>query len=717
MKSSDRRKLLQLMGSTAVASALPASITKALAIEAHSRTGTIADVEHIIILTQENQSFDHYFGTMRGVRGFADPRAVKLPNGKPVWLQPNKPDYYGLGIDELPPFRVNLPSLGLEYLPGTAHDWNSGHRAWNFGNYDQWVVNKSPITMAYLKRDDIPYHFALADAFTVCDAYHCSAIAPTDPNRYHMWTGWVGNDGKGGGPVLSNAEDGYDWSTYPERLQAAGVTWKIYQDVGDGLDAVGSHFWGWTDNAYIGNYGDNSLLYFHQYQNALPGTPLAAGAKTGTNIAAGGTQFDLFNIFREDVRTGQLPQVSWIAPPEAYSEHANWPSNFGAWYISQILDILTSNPEVWSKTVLFINYDENDGGFDHMVPPTPPQSSTDGKSTVNTINEVYVDNGSGFMSGPIGLGARVPMLAISPWSKGGFVNSQVFDHTSMIRFIEQRFGPDFPNLIEPNITPWRRAVAGDLTSIFNFTNPNNHKVTLPSTAGYLPPEASSDPGYQSGRPSYPVTPGNVVFGVPNQEPGTRPARALPYELHVHGAARFNDNSMRLVFENTGSVAAVFQVRSGNSSDLPRSYTVEANKSLADVWTVTESYDLSVYGPNGFFRAFKGSVAARTVRARLDVRTSYNTSDQGGIALRIANNGEHAAQVSVVNVYTGEEFKELLAPREDMDHDWSLETTHGWYDLIVRVIGDDAFEYQIAGHVETGRDSMSDPAFGGTIRKN
>jgi phospholipase C len=248
-------------------------------------------------------------------------------------------------------------------------------------------------------------------------------------------------------------------------------------------------------------------------------------------------------------------------------------------------------------------------------------------------------------------------------------------------------------------------VAGDLTSIFNFATPNDHKVKLPSTVGYIPPDLLP-------HDSIAVTPNNIVMGVPNQELGTRPARALPYELNVYGAARFNDKSMRLVFENTGDAAAVFHVRSGNPLDLPRSYTVEANKSLGDAWTVKESYDLSVYGPNGFFRSFKGSVAAHTMRARLDVRASYNTSDQGVVTLRIVNSGEHTAKVSVVDAYTGKERNELLAPHEDMDHDWSLDSTHGWYDLIVRVAADDAFEYRLAGHVETGRDSMSDPALGG-----
>jgi phospholipase C len=699
MSDQERRKFLQVLGSGAIAAALPASISKALAIPAHNRTGTIADVEHIVILTQENQSFDHYFGTLRGVRGFSDPRAVKLPNGRPVWFQPNVPDVYGLGVAELPPFRVKLPSLGLTYLPGTPHDWQSSHAAWNLGKYDGWVPAKSPLTMAYLKRDDIPYHYALADAFTVCDAYHCSVMGPTDPNRYHMWTGWLGNDGKGGGPVISNAEAGYDWKTFPERMQAVGVSWKVYQDIGTGLTADG--YWGWTDNPYIGNYGDNSLLYFHQYQNAQPGNPLADRAKTGTNISAGGT---LFDAFREDVRTGKLPQVSWIASPEAYSEHANWPSNFGAWYISQFLDILVSNPEIWSKTILFINWDENDGGFDHIVPPTPPQTRANGLSTVDTANEIYPGDGSN-ISGPYGLGTRVPLLAISPWSKGGWVNSQVFDHTSLIRFIEKRFGPANHALTESNITPWRRAVSGDLTSIFDFETPNDKNVSLPSTATYVPPDMER-------HDSYPVTPANILIGVPLQEPGIRPARALPYEFDVYGTVSFSDDAFTLKFENTGDAAAVFQVRSGNAADLPRSYTVGAGKRLADTWNVGAAYDLSVHGPNGFLRAFKGSVAPGTTRSNLDVRARYESDDEGGISLRITNSGEQSAGVTVLDAYTGRTFTEVLAPHHHLDRDWTLRAFHGWYDLIVRVVGDTIFEYRLAGHVETGEDSMTDPVLGG-----
>ena len=673
--------------------ALPDSIRRALAIPGNHRTGTIADIEHIVILTQENRSFDHYFGALRGVRGFGDPRAVKLSTGKSVWHQPS-------GLGDLLPYRPDVADLGMTFLQDVSHGWNDSHLAWNGGNYDQWVPAKGPAAMAYLTRSDIPYHYALADAFTVCDAYYCSLLGPTDPNRYHMWTGWVGNDGRGGGPVITNAEVGYDWSTYPERLLKAGITWKVYQDVGTGLDAAG--YWGWTDDPYIGNYGDNSLLYFHQYQNALPGSPLADFAKTGTNIAVSGS---LLDSFRADVRGGRLPQVSWIAAPETFSEHPNWPVNYGAWYISQFLDALTENPEVWSKTVVFLNYDENGGFFDHMVPPTPPQSREQGLSTVPTTNEIFPGDAAGHVSAPYGLGVRVPMIVISPWSKGGYVNSQVFDHTSLIRFLEARFGTDDPGLIETNITPWRRAVTGDLTSAFDFSRPNAAVVPLPATDAYRPQDRLRHQDF------IPVPP--AVQVQPIQEPGVRPARALPYVLNAIGSVRASDNSFRIGFENSGQAAAVFQVRSGNAGVVPRSYTVEPGKRLADTWGVatngTNGYDLAVYGPNGFMRAFKGAISDRG-NANLDVKASYD-GEGGGVTLIITNQRSHTEKVRVLDNYTGESFRQSLAPNESVRKHWPSLRRSGWYDLTIKVVDDPAFEYRFAGHVETGKDSVSDPAIG------
>jgi phospholipase C len=686
--ATDRRTFLQLLGTGAAAAAFPASIARALEIPANHRTGTIADVEHIVILMQENRSFDHYFGTLRGVRGYGDPRAVNLPSGDPVWYQPNGSGY-------TLPFRPDAPQLGLQFIEDTPHDWDSTHAGWNQGNLDQWVLNKGTTSMAHLIRQDIPYHYALADAFTVCDAYHCSLLGPTDPNRYHMWTGWVGNDGSGGGPVIDNAEAGYGWSTYPERLQNAGISWKIYQDKGAGLDAA--HYWGWGA-PFIGNYGDNSLLYFHQYQNAAPGSPLFEGALTGTDITAGGT---LFDIFKADVLANKLPQVSWIVAPESYSEHGNWPSNFGAWYTAQMLDALTANPEVWSKTAFFLVYDENDGFFDHLVPPTPPASRAQGISTVDTINEIFPGNSS-YGAGPYGMGMRVPMVVISPWSKGGYVNSEVFDHTSLIRFIEARFASHNPGLIESNITPWRRAVAGDLTSAFNFKNPNAKVVKLPDTSSYKPKDQSTHPSYT------PVPPTNQAL--PIQESGVRPAKALPYRIDARGKADSSGN-LTIGFVNTGNAAAVFQVRSGNTQTGPWTYTVGPHKEVSDSWALAISqtaYDLSVYGPNGFLRAFKGGNTQGAANLSLD--TTY--SEDGGIALLIHNFDSTVAVVSVLHVYTGHTSSHDVKPGAVLTHHSSLEETFGWYDFVVTVASDASFLRHFAGHVETGRDSITDPAIAG-----
>ena len=690
--SADRRKFLQLLGAGAVASAFPTSIRRAMAIPAHHKTGTIADVEHIVILMQENRSFDHYFGTLRGVRGFSDPRAVTLPSGKSVWHQPKDGGH-------VLPFHPDAPDLGLQFLEDLPHGWTDTHNAWNQGKYDQWIPNKGTTTMSYLTRKDIPYHFALADAFTVCDAYYCSFMGATDPNRYHMWTGWTGNDGNGGGPVLDNSEAGYDWMTYPERLQNAGISWKIYQDAGAGLDAP--HYWGWGSDAYIGNYGDNSLLYFHQYQNAAPSSPLHAAAFNATNVSQTGT---LFEQFQQDIAGNRLPQVSWIVAPEAYTEHPNWPANYGAWYISQILDALTANPDVWSKTAFFLMYDENDGFFDHMVPPTPPQSRTEGLSTVDTTDEVFAGNAK-YAAGPYGLGVRVPMVVISPWSKGGWVNSEVFDHTSLIRFIEARFGHQYPGIVESNITQWRRAVAGDLTSAFNFKTPNAAKVRLPVTSGYAPPDFDAHPDY------VPTVP--AAQDMPTQEPGIRPARAVPYDLDVVAKTDVADGTVHLRFENTGSAAAVFQVRAGDGQTGPWTYTVGSRSHVADTWAIRASgqstYDLSVYGPNGFFRAFRGTAGGGD-KVNLDVRRVRHER-HGGLALEIHNRGPASVRLRIWDAYEKKAVTVGFECGSVVTHHVSVDANFGWYDLTIEVESDPSFRQQLAGHIETGQDSATDPAMG------
>jgi phospholipase C len=686
----DRRRFLKAVGAGALTAAFPPSIQRALATPARHGSGSIRDIEHIVILMQENRSFDHYYGTMRGVRGYGDPRAARLPSGDPVFAQPT-----GSGV--LLPFRDAGGDLGNAFLEGTPHNWPDAHQAWNGGKYDQWVPAKGTTTMSYLRRDDIPYHFALADAFTVCDAYHCSFMGATDPNRYHMWTGWVGNDGKAGGPVVDNSELGYDWHTFPEHLDSFGISWKIYQDAGAGLDA--EHFWGWGGDPYIGNYGDNSLLYFHQYQNAAPDSPLRK-AFNATDISQGGT---LFDQFWADVAADSLPQVSWIVAPEAYTEHSNWPSNYGAWYVDGMLEALLSNPKVFAKTAFFLTFDENDGLFDHVIPPTPPETRAQGLSTVPITNEIYPGNGN-YAKGPYGFGSRVPMLVVSPWSKGGWVCSELFDHTSLIQFIEQRFERETRGkLFETNITPWRRAIAGDLTSCFDFKTPSSGVISLPSTTDYEPPDYDRHPDY------VPVPPATQVL--PKQEPGVRPARAVPYELDATGDLRLGPGTLELRFDNSGKAAAVFQVRAGMSQSGPWTYTVGPNKRLSETFDIKAggltSYDYAVHGPNGFFRSFRGST--KPFSTNLAVRSDCD--QDGGVTLDIKNLGSRGANIRVYDAYTKRSVVQRVDEGCSLVWHFDLDDSYGWYDLTVTVSGDALFLRRIAGHVETGHDSVSDPAFG------
>ena len=702
-----RREFLQLTGGAAAFSALSCSIERAASIDAglpdgqlpdgqlpdgqvpdgqHSpdaapRRGSIEDIAHIVVLMQENRSFDHYLGTLRGVRGFGDPRPVTLPSGRSVWHQAS-------GSTTVLPFRPDAADLGLAFLEDLNHDWRGGQAAFNGGKYDRWIPVKTATTMAYLTREDIPFHHALADAFTICDGYHCSFIGSTDPNRYYMWTGYTGNDGAGGGPVLGNEEAGYDWMTYPERLEAAGVSWKIYQDIGDGLDAAGS--WGWINDAFRGNYGDNSLLYFNRYRNAAPGSPLYEKARTGTNVKAGDGYFDQLQA---DVMAGTLPQVSWIAAPEAFTEHPNWPANYGAWYIARVLDALTSNPAVWARTALFITYDENDGFFDHVVPPYPPASAAQGLSTVDVTGDLYA-GGRGLAAGPYGLAQRVPMFVVSPWSRGGYVCSETFDHTSIIRFMERRFG-----VAEPNISPWRRAICGDLTSAFDFSRADAAPAALPGTGGYEPRDRNRHPDYVPAPPRDPA--------LPRQEPGSRPTRPLPYALAVDAAVLPDIGKVELRFASEGSAGAALYITSENRTDGPWTYTVGAGASIADTWNTAHSngvYDLTVHGPNGFLRRFRGPgrAAGVEVTARADAAT-------GNLRLTLTNAGGRDAALTLRNAYSGAPQTVTVAPGATLEHTVDLQASQRWYDVSITSDLDGAFLRRFAGHVETGQSGISDPA--------
>ena len=468
-----RRRLLhgalQASAFGAAAALLPPHLSQALA-QGPSRAGSLADIRHVVLLMQENRSFDHYFGTLAGVRGFDDPQALTLASGRSVFHQPDADNPQGF----LLPFHLDTTASSAQKLPSTSHAWSVQHKAWNGGLMDQWVAAHrradgahGPYTMGYFERADIPFHHALADAFTVCDAYHASVMGPTWPNRLYAMTGTIDADAAQGGPLIKNKTppDGLHWTTYAERLEQAGVPWRVYEHSNRGRPF-------------------NMLKLFARFRDAPAGSPLRRkGLPTPSD-----------DEFERDVRHDRLPAVSWLFPPFAASEHPDAMPAAGADFIARKLDALAARPEVWAKTVVVLNYDENDGLFDHVPPPVPP-AGTPGE----------------FVDGlPIGAGFRVPCILISPWTVGGWVCSQPFDHTSVLRLLERVTG-----VREPNISDWRRRTFGDLTAALRLDAARSDWPALPDAATLLQrarQEAASLPA-----PPIP----QAEQSLPRQAPGRR----------------------------------------------------------------------------------------------------------------------------------------------------------------------------------------------------
>jgi len=687
---SHRRSFLRgAAGATAAGLALnlfPPAIQKALAIPAARVSGTIHDVKHVVILMQENRSFDHYFGAMRGVRGFGDRFPIPLPSGKPVWRQTTAQGR------EIQPYHIDTKTTSAQRIGGTPHTWPDAQAAWNNGLMDKWLPAKTERSLGHYQEADIPFQYALANAFTLCDAYHCSQQTGTNPNRLFLWTGTNNPAADRGGPAIVNtfddggpASEGYFWTTYPERLEQAGVSWKLYQDMDD-------------------NFSDNPLEGFRQFRAAAPGSALAEKAlKTWT-----------LDDLASDVRSGRLPQVSWLVAPAKYSEHPG-PSApiWGADYTARVLEALTADPEVWARTVLIVNFDENDGFFDHVPPPAPPSFDADhrliGGSTVDLRGEHHVarsgpSHGSSsdpaiYYDRPYGLGPRVPMYVISPWSRGGWINSQVFDHTSVIRFLEKRFG-----VAEPNISAWRRAVCGDLTTAFNFHDPNHEPIpSLPDIG-----DADRIVAEQSRLPA-PKPP--AVASAPRQQPGIKPSRALPYDLQVGERFDRDARRLRLSFGNTGRTAAVFHVYDLlNPNAIPRRYTVEPGKALHGDWTLqrdgARAYALQVFAPNGFFREFRGSFggANPTVTTVPDLRLRRRK-----LILALRNPAFKPLRLNLADQYGLYEPRlERLGPAAVHYRPIKLDESQQWYDFVLTDANDPEYYRRLAGRMETGEHGITDP---------
>jgi phospholipase C len=696
-----------MLGMAAAWSTLPAVIQRALAVSPNNETGTIQDIKHVVILMQENRSFDHYFGTLRGVRGFGDRFPIPMASGKPVWFQSN-------GSTDIPPYHLDSTISRALLVPDSPHTYPDAQAAWNQGKYGQWPLYKTGYSMGHYQRQDIPFQFALAEAFTICDAYHASLTTCTDPNRIIAFSGSNSDPAlrsQGINCTDANAEvmngrcvvsgamptPGYSfrgnaltWPTLPELLQDAGVSWKIYQNPNDN----------WSGLMHGG-------LAFTSFR--------AAAANPGSPLYVNGMSHWSIDNLTSDVQNGTLPAVSWILPSQLNSEHpaSGASPDRAADFTAQILEALTANPHSWSQTAFFVMFDENDGFFDHVPPPAVPSYNADGTlagaSTLPLAGEYFSDPegkhllAEDTISGtvrPWGLGPRVPMYVISPWSRGGWVDSQVYDHTSIGMFLEQRFG-----ISVDSISPWRRAVCGDLTAAFDFTSPNlTPTTTLPDVSGYAAIEARQR---TLPPPAPPASPAPLF-----QETGTRPSRALPYELHT-SARVAADGSLTLLFSNSGAKAAVFHVYDVLHLDrIPRRYTVEAGKLLNDTWNTVAAdqgaYELWVYGPNGFVRHFVGNtVQQATAPFNPEIQVCYAPT-AGQIWLKVHNAGTADGSVSVTaNAYlAGGPWTLNVGAQSTGTLNWDLSASANWYDFTVAAA---LSARRYAGRMETGADGISDPA--------
>uniref|UniRef100_Q01T59 phospholipase C n=1 Tax=Solibacter usitatus (strain Ellin6076) TaxID=234267 RepID=Q01T59_SOLUE len=816
----------RLSGSAGLA-ALLGPVARASAIEAEPGS-TYLDADHVVILMQENRSFDHAFGTLRGVRGFNDPRAVTLPDGNPVWLQTNAAG------ETYAPFRLNIKDTNATWLGSLPHSWRDQTDARNHGNHDRWLDAKPsgrkecagmPLTLGYYDREDLPFYYALADAFTICDQNFCSSLTGTTPNRLYLWTGTIREQQNAESPAnVRNSDVDYGstarWPTFPERLEDAGVSWKIYQNEISLLSGLAGE-----RDAWLSNFTDNPIEWFEQFnvgfsktfrayaQKAVATLPeeiaeldRRAAAATGADAAklrrekqslekqlqlirgmapkytddawskltqrernlhekafctnAADPDYrdlttlryrdgaierelkvpkgDVLHQFRADVAQGKLPAVSWIVPPENFSDHPGAPW-YGAWMVSEVLNILTHNPEVWKKTIFILAYDENDGYFDHVVPfGAPDPARRDAGKTSEGIDPAVEfwslardrerRSTAEARGSSIGLGFRVPLLVASPWSRGGFVCSQVFDHTSVLQLLEKLLSRKTGKAIhETNISAWRRTVCGDLSSVFLPATSGPDKLTFPERDAVI--EAIHKARFKKAPSGYRKLAASEIADfrrdpqaarwMPRQEKGVRPSLAIPYELYAEGRLSANGKLLEISME---AGTALFGARSagspfhayapgkfrGSAELRTRAYAVEPGKRVQDAWEIevfeNGVYHLSVCGPNGFLREFAGGPGD----PEFDIRCKYTRG--GDLTVVLIN--RHAKSSYAVeladHMYQGISRQQTVAPGQEKSLHLALAKSFSWYDFTIRVNGAETYLRRCAGRVETGKTGYSDP---------
>ncbi|MDR0262142.1 MAG: phospholipase C, phosphocholine-specific [Sphingobacterium sp.] len=808
------KKAAMLAGSTVAMNWVPESIQKALAIEA-SNGSTFLDAEHVVFLMQENRSFDHCFGTLKGVRGFNDPRAMKLPNGLPVWVQGNKEGAY------FAPFHLDIVNSKSTWMGSLPHGWRDMVAARHDGKMDNWLEAKSsgnseykhlPLTMGYYNRADIPFYYAFADAFTVCDQHFCSSLTGTSANRSYFWTGTVREEPRNPESVahVDNGQINYKdvkWKTYPERLQKAGVSWKVYQN--ELSLPVG--FKG-EEEDWLANFTDNNLEFHQQYgvryhlahyqwmkervnelhkfletnqkeellhkakaeledlkRDVIHYTPenfekLPQFEKDihrnafVTNL--GDPKFhklekinyrgeskhqeievpagDIFYQFRKDVEDRQLPTVSWLVAPCRFSDHPGSPW-YGAWYVSEVLDILTKDPEVWKETIFILTYDENDGYFDHIAPFVPPLSTNKDQGAVSEIDtsDEYVtleqerkrknSNHVSFES-PIGLGYRVPMVIASPWSKGGWVNSEVFDHTSCLQFLEHFLEKKTGKVVrEENISQWRRMVCGDLTTSFRpVDNIAKTRLNPVDRDGYverifsarnkkLPTDFVK---IDSQKQEEIKSTGQYHAAMQMQEQGWKDACALPYELQLKVRQTSTAFSIASTLERRLNTAKAgsglpYQVISylaydGHPVGKVWNFTVREGDQLTYDWEFDkiagEYISFALHGPNGFYRAIE---AAKSHLPTIDVYTKVVAGKPILCVQSVSLILDLLLRDCSYNLFDAKAMRSDEPALVEID----CSKSEGWYDIEITSSEDHAVKFRYAGHIETGKSSKTDPLMG------
>lgn len=824
------KKSILLSGATGISNILPASIQRALAIDPE-KGSTYLDAEHIVILMQENRSFDHCFGTLKGVRGYNDPRAIKLPDGKPVWLQSDEQG------NTYAPFRLNIKDTKATWMGSLPHGRDDQVDAWNYGKYDNWLKVKKPrhkayakipFTLGYYTREDLPFDYALADAFTVCDHNFCSLMGSTTPNRSYFWTGKITSQEDGW--VKANIDNRnysfgrLEWKTFPELLQDNEVDWKFYQN-----DLYCGALMSQEERDWLLNFGCNILEFWEAYnvkfssryveslrkhieileqhiiwdlrraKNYTEDTrkeiirqkekvknlkiKLARWSKEDfdklssyekelynrafiTNKADADyrklTTFryddhgrqrevtipkgDILYQFRKDVEDGKLATVNWLASPKYFSDHPTVPW-YGTWYTSEVLNILTKNPEVWKKTIFILTFDENDGYFDHIPPftvPDPKRPETGLMSEGINAEEEWVRKKDAIRGGtseksareaPIGLGFRVPMIIASPWSRGGKVCSEVFDHTSTLQFLEQFINKKFNKTIHiDNISEWRRAICGNLSSVFTpFEEakerlPEQKKEVVIQTI-YNAKDKQLPHGYKKIDSKQAVLiaedPDQSPL-MPRQEAGTKIACILPYELYADGNLCKDKKCFEIkmaagkdVFGKISAGAPLNVYATGSQKSYIRQYAVIAGDKLNDRWNLKDFkddlYHLELYGPNGFYRSFKGDPQDPELLITCDYEKQPGSSQKltGNVRLAISNYGSKEYRLNVYDhgYHTSNNQTVRIRSGQNKHTDRIIKTLNGWYDFSLKIEGNTHFEKRLAGHVETGKLSRTDPVMG------